>query len=156
MLEEPDSVEFKSVYEYTLSWLRLNEEGLKDPERLLDDLRVLLGGKPNGEFSSPEDATRLSEAYPKYYFHGAPFDQAALSSSWSRCRTSAQSREACTERAAVESKTSLELMVGGEEALEKFIDTCMNELRGRSPLCQQGQYQAGRILKGDLSDLENK
>lgn len=41
---------------------------------------------------APEQATRLSNLYIEYYFHGAPFSRDALTAIWQRCRDDSEQR----------------------------------------------------------------
>ncbi|MCH7867309.1 MAG: fused MFS/spermidine synthase [Myxococcales bacterium] len=156
MTESSDSPEFKIAYQNALVWLRANIEDLEDPEQTLEDLRILyeVGTLVSGENSTPDAAWRLSRAFASYYYHGAPFSEPALRSAWTHCQNQIRTEEACRSRVEIEAKNSIDLMFGGEAEFEKSVRNCMREARGGVALCQYGEQQADRLLRGDLSGLE--
>jgi predicted membrane-bound spermidine synthase len=49
-------------------------------------LASLYGAAAEGDPLTPEDATRLSDLFAEYWFHGAPFPREVLAAAWLRCR----------------------------------------------------------------------
>ena len=156
MAESSGSPEFKQAYQSAKQWLQTSAKDVGDPERLLNDLQSLYEENNRGERPSltPQSAWQISAAFAKYYFHGAPFNENALLGAWNRCETESQSETLCIERAQSKLEQDLSSMVDREESVSKLVRACMKE-RVQSPMCQHGKFEANKILKGDVSGLED-
>src|SRR5262245_45216006 len=74
--EEPDSPELSATLE------KIRQQV---PRSRIEQLALLYGDGPPGVLS-PEQARRWTETFASAYYHGLPFEQAALDAIWRRCR----------------------------------------------------------------------